>query len=142
MRTLIAVTASALVLALTGSAAAQRHAAVTARSSSFGQILFDGRGFALYAFTKDAMGRSTCTGPCASAWPPDIVPSRPTAAAGVELSLLGTLRRSDGRLQATYAGRALYYYIGDRRPMQVRCQHVAEFGGVWLVLRPNGTLVR
>jgi hypothetical protein len=37
---------------------------------------------------------------------------------------------------------ALYYYVGDRQPGQILCQDVFEFGGTWLVVRPNGTLVR
>jgi hypothetical protein len=41
----------------------------------------------------------------------------------------------------TYAGRPLYYYVGDGR-LQVRCQNVDEFGGLWLVLRGSGRLVR
>jgi predicted lipoprotein with Yx(FWY)xxD motif len=56
--------------------------------------------------------------------------------------LLGRIRRNDGSLQATYAGKPLYYYIGDRKPLQVLCQNVNEFGGLWLVVRPNGTVVR
>ena len=61
---------------------------------------------------------------------------------GVDASLLGTILRRDGRRQATYAGKPLYYYVGDRKPLQVLCQNVREFGGLWLVVRPNGTLVR
>jgi predicted lipoprotein with Yx(FWY)xxD motif len=70
------------------------------------------------------------------------VSSRPLASTGAKRALLGTTRRADGRLQATYAGRALYYYVGDRKPGQILCQNVREFGGVWLVIRGNGTLVR
>jgi predicted lipoprotein with Yx(FWY)xxD motif len=116
--------------------------AVTTHPSSFGKVLFDGRGFALYAFTKDTRGRSSCSGACATAWPPYIVKAAPRAAAGVKRSLLGTARRADGRLQVTYGGRPLYYYIGDRAAGQILCQNVAEFGGTWLVVRPSGTLVR
>jgi predicted lipoprotein with Yx(FWY)xxD motif len=111
-------------------------------ASPYGKILFDGRGFALYAFTKDGKGRSACSGACAKAWPPYIVKSRPRAARGVKASLLGTRKRSDGRLQATYAGRPLYYYVGDRKAGQVLCQNVNEFGGLWLVVRASGKLVR
>jgi predicted lipoprotein with Yx(FWY)xxD motif len=117
-------------------------AAVTARNSDYGRILFDGRGFALYAFTRDRTTRSACSHACAKAWPPFIVTRRPRANRGVKPTLLGTTRRSDGRLQATYAGKPLYFYIGDRKPGQVLCQNVREFGGLWLVVRPNGTLVR
>jgi predicted lipoprotein with Yx(FWY)xxD motif len=145
MRTLITLTtfAAALVLAASAmSAATQSRTTVTARGSSYGTILYDGRGFALYAFTKDAAGRSNCSGACAAVWPPYTVPTRAAAAKGVSPSLLGTIERGDGRLQVTYAGRPLYYYVGDRRPRQVLCQNVAEFGGTWLVVRPDGTLVR
>jgi predicted lipoprotein with Yx(FWY)xxD motif len=116
--------------------------AVAVHSSRFGRILFDGRGFVLYAFTRDRAGRSTCSGACAEGWPPYIVKSRPAALAGANAKLLGTTRRADGKLQATYAGRPLYYYVGDRSPGQILCQNVSEFGGLWLVVRPNGKLVR
>jgi predicted lipoprotein with Yx(FWY)xxD motif len=56
--------------------------------------------------------------------------------------LLGTMRRADGAVQVTYAGRALYYYVGDRKPRQVLCQNVSEFEGIWRVIRPSGALVR
>ena len=64
------------------------------------------------------------------------------AGAGSKRSLLGTARRSDGKLQVTYAGRPLYYYVGDRKPGQISCQNVSEFGGLWLVVRRSGKLVR
>jgi predicted lipoprotein with Yx(FWY)xxD motif len=115
---------------------------VTAHSSDYGRVLFDGRGFVLYAFTKDPRGRSVCTGACAAAWPPYIVRSKPTAGAGASAKLLGTTRRADGRLQATYAGKPLYFYVGDRKPRQILCQNVREYGGLWLVVRPSGVLVR
>jgi predicted lipoprotein with Yx(FWY)xxD motif len=110
-------------------------------SSSFGRVLFDGRGFVLYGFTRDRRGRSVCSGACAKAWPPYIVRSRPRAGAGIDATRLGTVKRADGSLQATYAGRPLYYYVGDRKAGQILCQNVTEFGGVWRVVRPNGRLV-
>ena len=135
------------VVALTVAASAmssspQTSSAVTARASAYGRILFDGRGFALYAFTRDQARHSACANTCAKKWPPYIVTRRPAARQGIDASLLGTLVRSDGRRQATYAGRPLYYYVNDRKPLQVLCQNVREFGGLWLVLRPNGKLVR
>jgi predicted lipoprotein with Yx(FWY)xxD motif len=142
MRTLLALTVFALMLAFAGTAMAGSRSTVTVRGSSYGQILFDGRGFVLYAFTKDGKGSSRCSGTCAAAWPPYIVSTRARGAAGVKASLLGTTKRADGRLQATYAGRPLYYYVGDRSPGQILCQNVTEFGGLWLVVRANGSLVR
>ena len=59
-----------------------------------------------------------------------------------DASLLGTLRRGKGSRQVTYAGKPLYYYVGDREALQVLCQNVSEFGGLWLVVRPSGATVR
>jgi predicted lipoprotein with Yx(FWY)xxD motif len=117
------------------------RSSVVVKRSSFGRILFDGRGFVLYGFTRDARGRSRCTGACAKAWPPYLVRSRPRAGEGVARTRLGTIRRPNGRLQATYFGRPLYYYVGDKRPGQILCQNVPEFGGIWRVVRPTGRLV-
>lgn len=136
--------AAALFGATAGSVSAigeRSRASVVVGSSSFGRILFDGRGFVLYGFTRDPSGKSTCTGACAKAWPPFIVQSRPRAGAGAGAARLGTVKRADGSLQATYAGRPLYYYVGDRKPGQILCQNVTEFGGVWRVVRANGRLV-
>lgn len=114
---------------------------LTAKPSAYGRILFDGRGYVLYAFTRDPRGRSACDGDCAAAWPPYRVKSRPRAGAGVLARRVGTTWRADGSLQATYAGRPLYYYVGDRKPGQILCQNVLEYGGFWRVVRASGRLV-
>jgi predicted lipoprotein with Yx(FWY)xxD motif len=122
---------------------ASETATLTVRSTRFGRILFDGRGRALYAFTRDRRGgRSRCYGACAKAWPVYFAKGRLLAGKGARQSLLGTSRRRDGRRQVTYNRRLLYYYVGDKKPGQVLCQKVDEFGGTWLVVRPNGQLVR
>jgi predicted lipoprotein with Yx(FWY)xxD motif len=140
--TVLAVFGLAAVPAATGSPASPAPGALTVHDSSYGRILFDRHGFALYAFTKDTPWRSNCVGSCARRWPPYVIAGRPHAGAGVDSSLIGTVARGAGMLQATYAGRPLYRYVGDRRPFQVLCQNVREFGGLWLVVRPDGTLVR
>ena len=132
----------ALLAAVASAFGGGGRATVSVHASQFGRVLVDGRGFALYAFTKDPRGRSTCSGACAAAWPPFVVASRAKAGAGVASSLLGIARRADGTRQVTFRGRPLYYYVGDRKPGQILCQNVVEFGGTWLVLRGDGTLVR
>ena len=118
------------------------RATLTAHSSRFGKVLFDRRGFVLYAFTRDRR-RSACYGPCAKAWPPYFAPKGTLSAGrGIKRSLLGTVKRKNGRRQVTYAGRPLYYYVGDTSPGAILCQNVVEYGGSWLILRPSGTLVR
>ena len=109
--------------------------------SDYGRILADGRGRALYVFTADRGKASTCSGDCAVAWPPWIVKRKPRAASGVNPNLIGTTRRDDGRLQASYRGHPLYFYVGDRAPGQVLCQAVFEFGGYWYVVRSSGKAV-
>ena len=144
MRRLVLVGIVAAGLVAVGSVTAAgdaSRATVAVRSSSYGRILFDGRGFVLYAFTHDPRGKSTCSGACAKAWPPYLVHSRPAAVAGASGKLVGTVRRADGTTQVTYAGRPLYYYVGDTRPGRILCQNVTEFGGVWRVVRPDGRLV-
>jgi len=150
MRTLatrVALAAAALAFAATamatdGSASAPKTSSVDAAKSRFGTILFDGRGFVLYAFTRGTRGRSACSGACAKAWPQYLVTGKLIGRAGIAAERLATIRRSDGSRQATYAGKPLYYYVGDRKPRQILCQNVSEFGGLWLVVRPNGTVVR
>jgi predicted lipoprotein with Yx(FWY)xxD motif len=117
-------------------------ATLTVRSSQYGRVLFDGSNRALYAFTGDRRGRpSRCYGACAAAWPPYVVSGPIRAGAGTSRSLYGTTRRRDGTRQLTYRGWPLYYYVSD--PVgQVLCQNVFEFGGLWLVVRPSGQLVR
>lgn len=112
------------------------------RASAYGRILFDGNGRALYAFTRDTRRHTTCFGRCLAAWPAYTVKGPLRWGRGVQRSKLGTIRRPNGARQVTYAGRPLYYYVGDRRPGRVGCQNVREFGGLWLVVRPSGTLVR
>ena len=139
---LAVLTAVLVVLAVAPSAMSAQAAAVQAHRSAYGTVLFDGRDFALYAFTADRRNASRCTGACATAWPPYIVKARPLALAGASQRLLGRTRRPDGRYQATYAGHPLYYYVGDRKAAQILCQNVVEFGGRWLVISPSGRLVR
>jgi predicted lipoprotein with Yx(FWY)xxD motif len=141
-RAALAFTLALAVLVVPAVGAAAPKPTLTVRGSSYGKILFDGRGYVLYAFTKDARGRSACSGDCARAWPPYIVKGPLRAAAGLDAKKLGTTKRADGRLQVTYAGRPLYYYVGDDGPGVIRCQNVFEFGGAWLVLRASGALVR
>ena len=139
--TLVCLASAAAFVGAAGATHSAR-ATVVVRSSSFGSMLFDGRGFALYAFTRDTLRHSNCFGACASSWPPYILRGSLKAGVGSKRSLLGTARRADGRRQVTYAGRPLYFYVGDRRAGQVLCQDVVEFGGTWLVVRGSGKLVR
>jgi predicted lipoprotein with Yx(FWY)xxD motif len=56
-----------------------------------------------------------------------------TVAAGVTsvTGKLGTTRRTDGSLQATYNGRPLYTYIADTAPGQAKGNKLNINGGLW-----------
>jgi predicted lipoprotein with Yx(FWY)xxD motif len=114
-----------------------RTTPVRLEASDYGSVLFDRKGGALYLFTSDTQGKSTCYGACAKAWPPFIARGRPRAREDVEQALLGTTLRRDGRRQVTYAGHPLYYYVDDP-PHQILCHGVNEFGGDWLVVQASG----
>lgn len=118
----------------------------TGRVPSLGTVLVDGQGLTLYMFVPDHQrGRSTCYGPCASAWPPLRLPSGtsvPVAGGRADASLLGTTSRTDGGLQVTYNGWPLYLWVGDTEPGQATGQGLDNLGGRWYVLSPEGQVVK
>jgi predicted lipoprotein with Yx(FWY)xxD motif len=118
----------------------RRGIRIKAVDSQFGTIVGDGRGQAVYLFDREDSKQSECYGDCARAWPPVLTKGRPIAGKGVRKRLLGTTRRRNGKRQVTYDGRPVYYYVDDA-PGRVLCHNVLEFGGLWLVLRPDGTPV-
>ena len=140
---IIALTAAALAAALTaalavaGNAKSARTEVHVARTP-LGRILVDSRGIALYDFVKDKGNVSACYGACAALWPPLLTHGKPVAGPGVRAALLGTTSRKDGKLEVTYAGHPLYYFVSDRRPGQTTGQGVNQFGGPWWVLSPAG----
>jgi predicted lipoprotein with Yx(FWY)xxD motif len=115
--------------------------AVDVRSTELGKILVDSQGRTLYLFEKDKGDQSTCSGACASAWPPLTAGAQVTAGAGALKAKLGTTKRSDGSMQATYAGHPLYLYAGDSAPGQTTGQGIDQFGAEWYVLAPSGKKV-
>ena len=115
----------------------RRVRVVKAINSEFGRVIADGKGEAFYLFDKEKSGKSECFGACARVWPPVLTRGKPRAGGGAKASLLGTTKRPNGKLQVTYAGQPLYYYVDDA-PGTILCHDVSEFGGLWLVVKPNG----
>lgn len=117
--------------------AAKGGVVVKAISSEYGRVIADKKGEAFYLFDREKGRKSECYGECAVAWPPVLTKAKPRAGNGAKAPLLGTSRRRDGKLQATYAGHPLYYYKDDS-PGTILCHDVDEFGGLWLVVKPSG----
>jgi len=108
-----------------------------------GTVLVTNKGFALYMFPPDAARHVTCTGGCASAWPPLTLHAGETAAAGagVRADLLGTMPGPGGGRVVTYHGWPLYTYLGDASPGHAAGQGKNDDGGYWYVIRPSGQIV-
>jgi predicted lipoprotein with Yx(FWY)xxD motif len=109
-------------------------------ASGVGQVLVDSKGMTLYYFQKDqkGSGKSKCDGACASAWPPLTTSGEWQAMSGVQASMLGTIERSDGTMQVTYAGWPLYTFVEDKKPGEDNGTDVKAFGASWYPLHPNG----
>jgi len=119
------------------SARKRRGKRIEVVGSQYGRVIADGKGEALYLFDKEGGPKSKCYGACARAWPPVLTKGRPRASDGARQRLLGTTVRKNGKRQVTYAGHPLYYYVHDS-PGTILCHDVEEFGGTWLVVKPNG----
>jgi predicted lipoprotein with Yx(FWY)xxD motif len=115
-----------------------RPAAVASGSSALGRIIVDSRGHTLYLFEKDRRGASACSGACLVYWPPLLTSGTPTAIKGAKRSLLGSIRRADGRRQVTYAGHPLYLFFGDAKRGQTNGEGLKDFGAAWYALTPSG----
>jgi predicted lipoprotein with Yx(FWY)xxD motif len=123
------------------------HAAVSSGTtvdlgrSTLGRMLVTSRGRTLYLFEKDRNGRSSCTGTCATYWPPLLTTSRPHAGTGVRAALLGTTRRPDGKLQVTYKRHPLYTFALDRRAGQTKGEGLDDFGAEWYAVSAAGSKI-
>lgn len=128
-----------------GSAAPPVYEVETGTVAGLGKVLVDGQGLTLYLFIPDRQSNnSTCYGRCAEGWPPLILPvgvTKPVAGAGVDASLLGTTKRTDGSVQVTYNRWPLYTWVGDSEPGQATGQALNNDGGLWYVVSPQGKAI-
>jgi predicted lipoprotein with Yx(FWY)xxD motif len=113
---------------------------VSLHKTAVGKVLVAANGRTVYLLTADHGTKSTCYGQCAAAWPP-LIATKPTASHGVKASKLGTTKRRDGRLQVTYGGHPLYYFIQDKESGDVNGQGIVHFGGAWWVVSAAGVKI-
>lgn len=146
----IAAIASTTTLCGIGVAAARpvarRAAAATlsTHNTKRGTVLAASNGHTLYMFTQDKGTTSECSGSCASVWLPLLTSGHAVAAkgSGVNSKLLGTTRRTNGQVQVTYHGHALYTYTHDKKPGQINGEGANQFGGRWYVLGTSGNPIK
>jgi predicted lipoprotein with Yx(FWY)xxD motif len=91
-------------------------------------VLVNAKGFTLYWFAPDTSTKSACEGTCTDYWIPLKGPA--TLSPGVT-GQLGTIKRSDGSVQATFDGHPLYSYVSDTAPGQNSGDGVNLDGGLW-----------
>jgi predicted lipoprotein with Yx(FWY)xxD motif len=121
--------------------AAPRATVKTAAAGKLGTVLVDKQGRTLYLFEADKSTTSTCDGACAAAWPPVPTSGMPSTGGSAQSKLVGTSKRSDGTMQATYHGHPLYRYAGDSKPGDTNGQALNQFGAEWYVLDASGNKV-
>jgi predicted lipoprotein with Yx(FWY)xxD motif len=87
------------------------------------KIYTDAHGMTLYTYDKDKKGKSTCTGKCATNWPP----LKASASAKGEGSWT-VVKRKDGTRMWAYDGKPVYTFIKDKKAGDMNGDGV---GGVW-----------
>ncbi len=116
-------------------------ATIKVATTALGQILVDGNGMTVYLFVADTGTSSTCYTSCAALWPPVLTTGAPQAGTGATASLLGTTTRTDGKIEVTYAGHPLYYFVQYNSAGDTTGQGVNSFGALWWVLSPAGAAI-
>jgi predicted lipoprotein with Yx(FWY)xxD motif len=123
----------------TASAPAGGGATIGLATSSAGDHLAGSNGLALYVLSTDTAKTSTCSGDCATTWPPATATTGQTPVAGTGVTAqLGTMTRADGTVQLTANGMPLYAYAGDHSATDINGQGK---GGVWFLAGADGKAV-
>lgn len=97
-------------------------------TASVGTFLTGPNGHTLYTKGGDTATSSTCTGACATNWPPlTITAGQPVVGGSGVMGTFGTLTRADGSIQVTYVGLPLYYWVQDTKAGDVTGNGVGGF---------------
>jgi predicted lipoprotein with Yx(FWY)xxD motif len=96
-------------------------------------VLKNSKGLTLYYFKPDTATTVSCTGGCASNWPPLLSPSGVPTSSPALPGTLSVLNGPNGN-QVLYNGHPLYTYIKDGDTADAYGQGV---GGKWFVATPD-----
>ena len=102
--------------------------------------LVNARGRTVYISMADRTGQSSCSGDCLISWTPVLTGSKVFArkGSGVNQKLLGTTRRKNGKLQATYNHHPLYTSTSDTGPGDTSGQGCTDS---WWIINSRGNAV-
>jgi predicted lipoprotein with Yx(FWY)xxD motif len=119
---------------------ASSAAVVSTATTKLGSTLVDAQGHTLYEYQPDPMGSSTCTGACATIWPPLTSTSATVSVGGgLTASLFTTVAGENGAKVVAVAGHALYRFSGDKNAGDTNGQ---GFAGIWHAASPNGSPIK
>jgi len=109
---------------------------ITVKQAPGGQMyITDSSGRSLYTLSADSGGKSSCTGQCATIWPP--VTGNATAGSGAT-GTITAFSRSDGGSQVVFNGHPLYTFSMDTAAGQTKGEGINAFGGIWYLVDPSG----
>ncbi len=110
-----------------GGSAKGKQVKLKAVPSKGRSILATASGQSLYSLSVEKHGRFVCTrkGGCLALWHPLLVPAGKTLSGPVEL---GTVKRPEGGVQATYHGLPLYTFAPDAKPGETKGQGLKDVG--------------
>lgn len=114
------------------------HTILQANSTAkLGTVVIDAAGWTLYRSDADSAepSKSTCTGDCATSWPPVLMGSGAPDYEGIDPKLVGTVARDDGSQQVTIGGWPVYRHADDSKPGSVDGQGAARG---WFAVTPTG----
>ncbi len=116
----------------------------TRKIKGLGVVLVNAKGRTLYTFAKDQRRHVTCTGQCASFWPPLKWKGagKPKAGGAAKSRLLGSDMNPAGGRVVTYSKWPLYTYAGDGGAGQANGQAISQSGGKWYVISPAGKVIK
>ena len=118
------------------SGGSEQAATVSVATTDLGDVLVNESARTLYIFENDtAADTSTCTGQCATTWPPLTVTGDIVLGEGLDDSMFTTFPRDDGAMQVAVNGHPLYTYGADTKPGDTNGQGV---GDIWYVVGANG----
>jgi predicted lipoprotein with Yx(FWY)xxD motif len=119
---------SASTVAVGTAGAATTTVISTTKNAKLGTILVSGK----TVYTLKA-SKTSCGTRCLKIWPEVLLAKgvkKAKAGTGVNAAKLGTIKRANGALQVTYAGKPLYKFVGDTAPGQVH-GNVTDTWGKW-----------
>lgn len=127
----LVVPAAAVLLSLAligaGLAAEENYGPFKPMKTSVGTVLADAKGMTVYIYDKDTKGTSNCYAECAEYWPPV-----KATAEDKPVGDLTIIKRTDGTLQWTDAGKPLYTFVQDKKPGDVTGDN---YKGIWHVIK-------